>query len=648
MNKAAPKKNNQALLPGDSLLSFVEAFCRIFKVGIYYPDGHVVLDQSANACIKELREAAPALSCVKIEVERNGFFVEGTELSEGSAPVRELHLLFAKVGIQTIQIDRSISPKQLLSFVTNVLKCRSQIESTQTLINFQIDDLPDGIRLEFLEFLVDERSIVDEKSENEQKQSLDDLCDALEKQGLNEKQIGECRGLLEKLSESTEDTGDSIKGFSNATWDDVQALLYQIITGTHPSGEQILYTGASSDIDVISSIFESLELGLSDNQSKKTIRFLLSHLASRETGKAKNARESAQPQEKLRKLLNGEKKVSIPELKTFIYGNNVPIKILEQINSVDNSEELSIILQLISTNLEEGLYENLEQKLLVILRNRLRDREKNVLIEGIKNLANLGNIGCFHDLLNKVLHSLRESDDSCSLDFLVEVWNKMPQSQRLMLWSYLVNELLVVGEGENEDIFLEAMRLASEIHPEGMINLSSQLEEMEAFQEKLVAPGIFSPESLFSYKFFSFLLGTSLGDVIAEEVLSGLLAKPQDHLLAAVVPILEISNPSHLVFLKSYLSQAHIKEPPLALKMAAGQVIVEYLMTISKEDKKLPWLQKTIAAMAGFYVKDMESMIHKIIKEKKIGLLPAWPKNCRKAANDVLKKTKKISLKELL
>ena len=181
-----------------------------------------------------------------------------------------------------------------------------------------------------------------------------------------------------------------------------------------------------------------------------------------------------------------------------------------------------------------------------------------------------------------------------------------------------------------------------------MINLSSQLEEMEAFQEKLVAPSIFSAESLFSYKLFSFLLGTSLGDIIAEDVLSGLLAKPQDHLLAAVLPILEISNPSHLVFLRSYLSQAHIKEPPLALKMAAAQVIVEYLQVISEEDKKLPWLQKTIAAMAGFYVKDMEPMIYKIIKEKKMGILPAWPKNCRKAASDVLKKTKKISLKELL
>ena len=119
-------------------------------------------------------------------------------------------------------------------------------------------------------------------------------------------------------------------------------------------------------------------------------------------------------------------------------------------------------------------------------------------------------------------------------------------------------------------------------------------------------------------------------------------------MVAAVGPFLEITNVSHFNFLQSYLIQAHLEELPLTLKMAAGIIILEFLQNISEEEKQLPWLPKTIAAMAEFYLKDMECMLNKIVKEKKMGILPIWPKNCREAAIDVLKSIKRPSLAELL
>lgn len=163
-----------------------------------------------------------------------------------------------------------------------------------------------------------------------------------------------------------------------------------------------------------------------------------------------------------------------------------------------------------------------------------------------------------------------------------------------------------------------------------------------------MAPSFFCPKYIFSYRLFAFLFGTSIGDIIAEKVVSGLLLEPQDKLFSAVGPVLEITNVSHFNFVQSYLTQAHLEEPPLTLKMAAGQIILEYLQNISEEEKEFPWLPKTIATMAGLYVKDMEIMLYKIVKDRKTGILPTWPKNCRKAAGDVLKALKRKSLVELL
>lgn len=648
MKTAGTPEKQHIPFSDEIFVSFIEAFYRIFKVGIYYPDGHVVLDQSASACIQQLREISPSLKCLKIEVEQNGLSIETMKMPETLRSVKELHLLLAKLGIRTIEIERSIPLEELLYFVKNVLIWRSQIETTQSLINFNIVDLPPGIRLEQLEFLVDKRSILQEDSENDYRQSLNDLCIALEKQGLTKQQVQQCRGFLEKLSESTEGTADSFQGFPNATWDDVQTLLYEITTGSYSLDEQGITAVANSDIDVISSVFENLELSLSDKKSKETIRFLMSHLAGRNNGQSKTAKESVQQKKKLRQLLNDDQTISISELKKFVFENSIPLKILEQINSVDSREDMSIILQLIASELDNQLREILEQKLKTNLRSKLTDREKVVLVGGIKNLADLGDFGSYRDLLTLVLQAMRDFESHGSLDFVVELWNKMPQAMQLLIWPFVVNEFLVVGEGKNKESFFEATKVASQMHNEGMTVLCSQLEELDAFQEKLVAPSFFCPKHIFSYRLFAFLFGTSLGDIIAEKVVSGLLLEPQDKLFAAVGPLLEITTASHLNFVQSYLIQAHLGEPPLSLKMATGQIILEFLQNISEEEKQLPWLPKTIAAMAEFYLKDMECMLYKIVKEKKMGILPTWPKNCREAANDVLKSIKRPSLAELL
>lgn len=649
MNKAEIPQNRSILHSEEALVCFIEAFYRIFKVGIYYPVGHVVLDQVASNCILQLREISPSLKSVKIEVEGYGLLVEEMKLPETSAPVKELHLLLSKIGIRSIEIERSIALKQLLYFVKNLLAWRTEIESTQSFINFNIVDLPAGIRLEQQEFLVDEASILHEDLNNDARQSLDDLCIALGEQGLNKQQVEQCRGFLEKLSEPGKSKGNEINGFPNATWHDVQTLLYEIITGDYSLEGQGAEFVANSDVDVITSIFESLELSLSDKNSQETIRFLLSHLAKRKTDQPETVKKSARSKENLRQLLNEDQKISTSELKTFIYDNSIPIKILEHITSVDSSEEMSIILQLISSDQDKQLMENLEQKLKKILAGRLGDREKDVLVDGIKHFADSGNFVYFRQLLTMVLRTLRDSENLSSLDFVVELSRKMPNTMHLLLWPFVVNELLIVGQGEeNREIFFEAIEVASQMHSKGMKNICSQLEEMDAFQEKIVAQNIFSPSLIFSYELFAFLIETSLRDVLSEKIFSGLLAEPQDPLFEAVGPFLEIINPTHLEFVRSYLLQAHLAEPPLALKMAAGQLILEYFQNISEEEKELPWLQKTIAATAGLYVKDMQAMLCEIVKDRKMGILPTWPKNCRRAANEVLKTLKRQSLVELL
>ncbi len=649
MKKADPPQERAPRLAEAKLVAFIEAFYRVFKVGIYYPTGHAVLDQSADKCIQQLRDISPTLECVKISMDRSNLLVENIALPDASSSVNDLYRLLEKLGIRSVTLHISITVKSLLFVIKKLLAWRMQLESTQSFITFDLADLPPGIRLEQQEFLVDERAIVEESPPGDSHQHLDEICLALGEQGLNKQQVEQCRAFLEKLSKPQDSKKHSdIKGYPNATWEDVSSLLYKIVTGAYSLDKEQYDAVANNDINVIGSIFENLESTLTDKKSKETIKFLLSHLTGRVTDELDAGIESKKPQKIIRRLLENDEKLGASELKSFIYENKIPLKILEKITSVDSSEELSILLQLFSPDITEDLHGKLELRLKTILCERLNQRAKEVLAGGIIYFVNAGNMAYFRRILILVLQTLRDSEYLSSIEFMVDLWGRVPASIQIVFWPYLVNELLVVGRGENNDVFYKATEIASQLHIDRMSKLCFQLEELDACQEKKGAATFFDPTCIFSYKLFAVLFDTTLVDTVAGVVFSTMLEKPQDTLFKAVGPVLDLTKPADLAFFRAYLMQAHLKEPPLALKMAAGQIILEFLQNISEEEKTLSWVQNTIAATAGLSIEGMKDMLHKIMKEKKMGVLPTWPRNCRIAAETTLKSMKRPSLSELL
>lgn len=649
MKKAESLHDNLPRLAETKLVAFIEALYRIFKVGIYYPTGHAVLDQSANNCMQQLRDISPTLEWIKISVDRNNLLVENIALPDTSTSVKDLYRLLEKLGIRSIALHVSITLKSLLFFIKKLLNWRMQLESTQSFITFDGADLPEGIRLEQQEFLVDERAIIEESVDIDSQQNLNKICLALGEQGLNKQQVEQCREFLEKLSKPQEGKKQTdIKEYPNATWEDVSSLLYKIVTGAYSLDKEQYDAVANSDINVIGSIFENLESTLTDKKSKETIKFLLSHLTGRGSNGSEVESALKKPPKVMRRLLENHEKLSVSELKLFIYENTIPIKILARITAVDSSEELSILLQLFSADTTEELGGKLELKLKTLLRERLNKRSKEVLAGGIIYCADAGNVRWFRRLFTLVLHSLRESEYLGSVEFIVDIWGRVPAATQIVFWPYLVNELLVAGRGDNNEIFHKATEIASQLHIDRMRKLCFYLEEMDACREKKAAATAFDPTYIFSYKLFAVLYETSLGETLVKIVFSTLVEKPQDTLFAAIGPVLDLTMPAHFGFFRSYLTQAHLKEPPLALKMAAGQIILEFLQNISEEAKTLPWVDKTIAATAGLQVKGMKEMLHNIVKEKKMGVLPRWPRNCRIVAETTLKSMQRPSLSQLL
>ncbi|TKB07952.1 hypothetical protein [Desulforhopalus sp. IMCC35007] len=625
---------------------FVESLYRVFKVGIYYPVGHVVLDQAASKSIQQLREISANAKNIRLSIDKDELSVSETKIPANHGAAKELHKIFYSLGIVAVEIDRVVGHKEILQFVKSLLNWRMQLETSKTLISFQVDELPSSIRVEQQTFVVDEADIREETKSEDGKQTLDELCHSLLEQGLTPQQTDQCRNLLLTLSRSSAAKRMDIKGFPNATWEDVQDLLYQIVTGAYSMDTGQFRSIAKSDINVISSIFQSLERGLMDTKAKETIQFLVAHLTGRKEVEDDPKRDQHERATKKTLQRYQEEQLSVLDIKKYVYENNIPISVLGQLTAADRSEQLSIFLQLLVTCKDKELLGQIFENIKRIIVTDLTERERDVLIAGIKHLADFGSIELFCRGFNIVIRSLRESQTGRSLDFIVEFWAKMPHATHLLLWPFVVNELVVVGMEEKRQSFFEVLEIASHMHSDGMKSMKLQLEELDGFKNTPLADIYFRTSYIYSYPLFAFLLETSLGDQVALHVLESLKKDPQDQLMQAVAPILDLTKTHHLEFLCNYLMQAHQKEPPLALKMAGGEIILQYLQNITEEEKKNDFLATTIIATSSFYSKGMKDMLEFIVKDKKAVVIPAWPKNCRKAAETALKSLKRISASE--
>ena len=344
------KHEKQKVVPAEATAIvgyFVESIYKVFKIGIYYPVGHVVLDQAASKCIQQLREISAKAASVKISIDKADLYVEEEKISTTVGSAKELHQLFYNLGIVAVVIDRTVIHKELLQFVKSLLNWRTELEAAQSLISFNVDELPASIHVEQQKFVVDEVNVRDENVKEDGEQKLDDLRSSLTEQGLTGQQVEQCRDLLETLSRTSSSKRLDLKGIPNATWDDVQTLLNQIVTGSYSKETGQFRSIAKNDINVISSIFQSLERGLVDTKSKDTVQFLVSHLSGRKViEEDKNGKNHSITSKKTLRRFNSEKK-DISEIKEFVYENNIPISILGQLTAVDQSEQLSIYLQLV-------------------------------------------------------------------------------------------------------------------------------------------------------------------------------------------------------------------------------------------------------------------------------------------------------------
>lgn len=299
---------------------------------------------------------------------------------------------------------------------------------------------------------------------------------------------------------------------------------------------------------------------------------------------------------------------------------------------------LSLVLQQVESGSCETRTNAWQALLVTLLQAPLEQREWHLLKGALQERLEVIGLDHFHSLCAEVLPALRRSPALSSARCLLELWNALPPTLHMHLWPYAADELLLFGMAGAKRDFYQLSECVGITPMEVMNRQRSLLERQPAFCGQRLAPRVFCPAYTSTYRFFAFLLDTSLQVQIAAAVINELRRNPQDELIAVVIFLLHPEEEAHVRFLANYLRHAHGEVFPEGLTVAAARLMAELLPQLDEKSKEEPWLERTISAMAIWHSEDTIKVLEKIVEERRFALIPAWNKRCRHAAEIALER----------
>jgi hypothetical protein len=626
------------------LIEFLESLHRIFKIGIYYPTGHKVLDQAAQQFQRNILAVADTNRSVIIELQGKKLIVEGQEILLHTGALREFTKLLLDLGIGTLEIDRAIPLSELLQLVKSLLLGRSQLQGIKEFTQADIADLPRSVRISQKEFMVDGSALFLDDSDEDAEHGLNTVFQVLAEQGLTRDKIEKCKVFLNSLAARFSEKPLSVKNLPKVTWSEVRNLLVKVISNTYQLSGNSVSDFAQNDLNALSAIFHSLGSEFRDKESKETINLLVSIFGS--SSPSKKHLEGNKDRAKGIRDADNISVQSAQQLQLFVNKNFLPPEILQQLNEIDRREELAILLQLLQFKQEAVVENNIGQNLRDILSTTLNDREVEILVRGVQDLALKVDNNRFFDILQLLTILSRSAKNFSSQQFLAMICQKIAPLTQANLWPIIVNEALAFGLNVDQKAFTDLIAMASALPGREMKERWPELETMDRFQEKKIATEIFDPDLQNTFPLFAFLLETSLKQEIGARILTSLQRKSPDWLIEAVAPLLQLAIPHHMKFLQIYLSVAQQKYFSDTLRTAAGTLVVQHLPELSEQQRRESWVVKTIQATTELQIAETRSLLERIRDEKHMIIVPKWPSACRHAATAALKRLRRRPLQE--
>ncbi len=627
-----------------TLSDFMSSLLRLFKIAIYYPAGHTILDKATEKFMRLLVELAGENTTVTLQDYKNTLMLEGIELNATMPFLGEFKTLLSTLGITALVIDREISASELHTFIRKLLFYKSKILSAKQFTTIDVSDLPHSINVQLKKFLARTDSSISDESAGEASENLETFLSSLSGYGLNSEEINQCKLLLEAIPERLSEETPEVNDLPYASWNDVARLLAQAVKGGRQSESVVKSSRSShSNINALASILENLEVENQDIKSRDTINLLVSIIKKPLSEPPDDLDKDGKDEEHKIRTFPSEPELDISTIQKYTTENRLQLSTLSQISESSNSDEmLSILMWLAqySQTLQNQI--RMQQLFRELLSTEISDICWEIISNGLQAIIQNGNAARISSIIRLLVEPLRRSRRGNSLHLFLLTYRLCNENDKKILWPYIVNEMLLEGSSTNKSSYHQLCQYASLLPLEEMYTTIPHLQTLEAFENKSIASDIFSGIEPHCYSLFAFLLKTELEMYVGERILGGLRRNPSDWLIKALAPLLNLTKQEHKLFLFSYLLKASQSLLSTPLKNVAAKIVAETLPTLPQNRRNETWIPNTIAALAHLPTVETRALLETIANARKLLFFPEWPSECRKAADSAIDASKSI------
>jgi hypothetical protein len=612
----------ESTAPDDDLAYFVEVFLHLFRAGIQYPLGHTLFDRLVDSCLQQLRVILGLEGSVDLEVDTQRLLLNNRHLAPGNADFLNLHILLQQAGVAEVCFDLSLTHSHLLLATRRLLTRRTEaIDKPAAESGGQRISAPCGITVRLTQEAV---VPVADGPPDPLLLQITELATRLPK-ARGQRLQTEMTALLRR-------SALGMPGFPFATGRDATELLLTAVRaadlpeavwlcGYGERDTAVLLSFVNALADLAFKVSQESQLGMLCRSWCKSMRIKarLPNPAPAMVRKERGVRScSTSALQRLVSIQLGQS----PQWAPMHSGNRRPM--------------LSLVLQQIEPGSFITLTDAWQALLVALLQAPLEQRDWHVLKGALQERLEVYGVDHFHSLCTVVIPALRRSPALSPARCLLELWNALPATLHMHLWPYAADELLLSGMAGAKSDFYQLFECVGTMPMEVMNSQRFLLERQPAFSGQQLAPRVFCSAYTSTYRFFAFLLDTSLKTQIADAVITELRRNPQDELIAAVIFLLHPEEEAHVRFLANYLRHAHGEAFSECLTAAAARLMIELLPQLDERSKEEPWLERTISAMAKWHGEGTNKVLEKIVEERRFAIMPAWNKNCRRTAEIAL------------
>ncbi|RKZ10798.1 hypothetical protein DRQ50_14205, partial [bacterium] len=583
-----------------ALADLMEALERVFKIGVYYPAGHSMCDQAADRFLKALERTLGKAPSLRFEVGGGKLSLQGVNMDPELRGVESFMDLIGGIGISVVEIDSNVSSNDLHDFVSRLLSYRNKIKGARDFQQVVVEGMPLTIGVEHLEFMTREIEDMEDPeagSGDASQPTIEALLATLSVHGLNTEEIKRCRKLLESipryLDSHIRDTGS----LPQVSWGEVEKLLMKAartdLKVEQPrAGDPGERASSHVNLDALTSIFRSLgNRPESEENSREAIDLLLGHL-HRPTPKNEGGEKKAPPKPKpLSELMPVAELLAAIEACARESGTDEP-----QLMTEGRTEELSILLQMMTRNQKRLVQSRIQKRLRDITRTTLSPAEWEIMVAGARGFLDPDEEERSFGPLLLLTDSVRSSGVQSGLAFLRDISEGCSQAQIDKLWPFMLNEILMEGRRKHSVAFDEICSMVARPDRETMLGRLGRLESLEALARKRCVRDVVTPIPLELCPVFSLLLGTSQGSYLGPRIFDGMKRQPQGWICRAILPLVDQYQSRHRRFLEQLLLEVGTDNPSSALSEAAVRIVAEYLPELGTRERHESWVPDTLRA----------------------------------------------------